>query len=355
MTISIRPWHDSASWNAFVATTPRAHFQQSWEWGELAPDLGGRVIRLAALDDDRMVGAAQIFISPVRYTGSEYLYVPRGPAVCSPSVAILAPLLDACRAAGREASALGIRVEPNAPACNPEWKETLHSLGLRPTFPPSQPRSSWLLDIRPDPDTLLAGMKQKTRYNVRLAERKGVEVSEGEPADLDTFYALYRETAQRDDFFIHSREMYGRMFSLFWEADNFCLLLARYRGEVIAAVTLIRFGRTCWYLQGASSNEHRNLMSTYLLQWEGIRRARDWGCDLYDFRAIPDVLDPDQDMYGVYRFKEGFGGYSLTTLNTYTVAYRPGLFGLWQLYFRARFDLDNRRRRRQGLPIRQFA
>jgi lipid II:glycine glycyltransferase (peptidoglycan interpeptide bridge formation enzyme) len=202
---------------------------------------------------------------------------------------------------------------------------------------------------------LLAGMKQKTRYNIRLAARKGVEVSPGGAADLDDFYALFRETAERDDFFIHDRGLYERMFELFWSAGRFCLLLARHRGKLIAAITLVRFGDTCWYLQGASSNAHRNLMATYLLQWKGLQWARHHGCTLYDFRAVPDILREDQDMYGVYRFKEGFGGRQETTLHTYTAAYQPGLFGLWQLAFAGRFAVDAWRRRRAGLPARQSA
>jgi hypothetical protein len=96
-------------------------------------------------------------------------------------------------------------------------------------------------------------------------------------------------------------------------------------------------------------------MATYLLQWEAIRQAKRWGCCLYDFRAIPDLLREDQDMYGVYRFKEGFGGRKVTALHTHAAAYQPGVFGLWQLYFSGRFALQEWQRRRNGLPARQFA
>jgi lipid II:glycine glycyltransferase (peptidoglycan interpeptide bridge formation enzyme) len=198
-------------------------------------------------------------------------------------------------------------------------------------------------------------MKQKTRYNIRLAARKGVEVVEGGPADLHTFYALYQQTADRDGFFIHDRALYDQMFSVLWEAGSFCLLLARYKGEVLAAVSLVQFGDTCWYLQGASGNDHRNLMAPYLLQWKGIEWAQSRGCSVYDFRAVPDALREDQDMYGVYRFKAGFGGRQVTTLPTYAAPYRPLLFGLWQLWFAGRFAVQSWRRRRRGLPVPQFA
>jgi lipid II:glycine glycyltransferase (peptidoglycan interpeptide bridge formation enzyme) len=355
MTVTVRRWEDPATWNSFVSALPDAHFQQSWEWGELAPDLGGHAVRLGALCDGQLVGAAQVFINPIQRLDRTYLYIPRGPALSRLSIETLGPILDGARMIGEECGAVGIRVEPNVPESDCSWSEGLATLGFAPTFPPSQPRSSWMLDISPDEDALLAGMRQKTRYNIRLAARKGVTVREGSEDDLDIFYRLYQETSARDDFFIHSRALYARMFSLFRRAGNFCLLLASAGDEPIAAVTLVRFGRTCWYIHGASSNRHRNLMAPHLLQWEAIRRAKEWGCTLYDFRAVPDILREDQDMYGVYRFKEGFGGYLLTTQDTWSQPYDPFLFGLWQVYFRARFDLDAWRRRKLGLPARQFA
>jgi peptidoglycan pentaglycine glycine transferase (the first glycine) len=355
MTVTISRWDDPASWNAFVATVPHVHFQQSWQWGELAPQLGGEAVRFAAMQDGRLCGAMQVFMNHIAGGHRTMLYVPRGPALSEQSPRLYGPLLDAARTLGQERSSLGLRVETNLPACDRQASSVLSALHLRPTFPPSQPRSSWMLDVGGSEDELLANMKQKTRYNVRLAARKGVDVCEAGSGDLDEFYALYRVTAQRDDFFVHPIDVYRRMFALFRDAGMFAMLFARYQGELIAATTLIHLGDTCWYLHGASSNEHRNLMATYLLQWEGIKRAREWGCRLYDFRAVPDLLREDQDMYGVYRFKEGFGGYQYTTMHTYSQTYRPGMFGLWQAYFSGRFAVTNWRRRRAGLPLRQFA
>ena len=355
MSISVTRWDDAPSWNSAVSAVPHAHFQQSWEWGELAPLLGGRAVRLGVCDRGTIVGGMQVFINPMRGTGRSMLYVPRGPAIGEPRVELLGPLLDAGRRLAGDVRGAGIRLEPNVQDGEGGWADRMSHLGLHRTWPPSQPRSSWLLDIDGDEDSLLAGMKQKTRYNIRLAGRKGVAVSEGSDAELDTFYALYEETAARDDFAIQTKEFYRAMFAAFRSAGNFKLLFARHGDRAIAAVTLIRFGTTCWYVHGASSNEHRNLMATYLLQWEAIRQAKAWGCSIYDFRAIPDLLREDQDMYGVYRFKEGFGGRKVTTLQTFTAAYTPGVFGLWQAYFSGRFALQEWKRRRAGLPARQFA
>ncbi|HEX6508467.1 MAG TPA: peptidoglycan bridge formation glycyltransferase FemA/FemB family protein [Chloroflexota bacterium] len=355
MSVTVQRWDDAPSWNEFVASTPGAHFQQSWEWGELAPSLGGRVARLAAVRGGEICAAMQVFINPVRETDRSILYVPRGPALRAPCIQFVGPLLDAARSVGQESGVIGIRMEPNAAEGDCGWDHAFRALDLHPTWPPSQPRSSWVLDIDAEPDTLLANMKQKTRYNIRLASKKGVEVVDAGTDQLDTFYRLYQETAARDDFFIQPRSFYAEMFDVFDRAGSFSLLFALHDERPIAAVTLLRFGETCWYVHGASSNEHRNFMATYLLQWEAIRRAQEWGCSLYDFRAVPDVLREDQDMYGVYRFKEGFGGRKVTALHTYTAPYRPGLFGTWQVFFSGRFALQERRRRRAGLPARQFA
>ncbi len=355
MSISVRQWDDPTSWNRFVAAVHGAHFQQGWEWGELGPSLGGLAVRLAACQAGEMVGAMQVFINPVHRSQRTLLMVPRGPALPRATVQSVAPLLEAARSLGHERNSIGIRVEPNVSAMDTPYSDTLTTLGLHPSYPPSQPRSSWILDLGQDEDTILAEMKQKTRYNIRLAARKGVEVHEAGLGDLDAFYALYQQTSERDDFFIHDQPLYRTMFSLYQQTGSFCMLFARYRGQLIGAVTLLRMGETCWYLHGASSNEHRNLMAPYLLQWEAIQRAKRWGCSLYDFRAVPDLLREDQDMYGVYRFKEGFGGRQFTTLDTHSAAYRPGVFGLWQAYYTGRFALQAVQRRRRGLPARQFA
>ena len=355
MPVNVCAWDDPASWNEFVATTPRPHFQQSWEWGELAPELGARAIRLAARCDGKFVGAMQVLLTPLGRTGQTYLYVPRGPAVFTPSMERLGPLLDAARLLGHDERAMGIKVEPNAPQGDECWKSSLATLGLRPSHPPNQPRSSWHLDISGGEETLLAEMKQKTRYNIRLAARKGVHVVEADERDCDTFFRLYQETARRDDFFIQSKNFYRRLFDVFRGAGTFCMLLARRGEDVLAAITLLRFGSACWYLHGASSSRHRNLMAPYLLQWEGIRWAARQGCTLYDFRAVPDLLREDQDMYGLYKFKEGFGGYQFTTLHARAAPYRAVPFQLWQLYSTGSFAARSWLRRRKGLPIRQSA
>jgi len=206
-----------------------------------------------------------------------------------------------------------------------------------------QPASTVVVDLRPTEEVLLARMKSKTRYNVRLSEKHGVSVSEGSDADLDAWYGLYKETAARDRIAIHPLAYYRGLFDLalgklaapgggdapvheWWEIDRPALeeprwrpavrlLLARLDGELLAGIIVALHGRRATYLYGASSNQHRNLMATYLLQWEAMRLAKHEGCESYDLFGIPFHDDPSDPMYGLYRFKTGFGG---------TIVNRPG-------------------------------
>src|SRR4051794_37763032 len=141
MALRVGEWDDPASWNEFAASVPHPHFQQSWAWGDLAPELGGRALRLAAVRDGAIEGAMQIFVNPLSRTGKTHLYVPRGPAVRSPRPQLLAPLFDRAAEEGRKRSAVGIRIEPNAPARDSGWESALGPLGFHTTYPPSQPRS----------------------------------------------------------------------------------------------------------------------------------------------------------------------------------------------------------------------
>jgi lipid II:glycine glycyltransferase (peptidoglycan interpeptide bridge formation enzyme) len=193
--------------------------------------------------------------------------------------------------------------------------------------------------LEPDEETLLAGMHEKWRYNVRLAGRKGVQVREGSgPADVDTFYRLYRETADRDGIFIHGQQHYSDFLRLYGERDAAALLLAEYEGTPIAALIVARCGPVATYMFGASSNQQRNRMPNHLLQWTAIRWARTRGCSLYDFRAIAEVLEPDEDMYSLYTYKRGFGGYSQFTLETHDLPLSAPLYWMYRRTLKVKRD-----------------
>ena len=198
-----------------------------------------------------------------------------------------------------------------------------------------QPASTVLVDIQPELEQVLGSMKSKTRYNVRLASKKGVSVEEGGPRDFDAWYALYQETARRDRIGIHSRAYYrdllqgSRRYPGATPAVK--LLLARHEGNLLAG-NIVTFWRTrAAYLYGASSGEKRNLMPTYALQWEAIRLAREAGCTSYDLFGVPPKPDPGHPMFGLYQFKTGFSDCVRERWGTWDAPFLPGFYFLYRI------------------------
>lgn len=177
-----------------------------------------------------------------------------------------------------------------------------------------------------DDESLLARMHKKTRYNIRLAEKKGVTVEKAGGEALAEWYAMYQETAQRDKISIHSETYYRDLFS---HAPDLSLWLARFEGKLLAGNIVLVHGRQAVYLYGASSNEHRNLMAPYALQWAAMRDCRARGATEYDLFGIPPTNDPKHPMHGLYRVKNGYGGYRVHRHGAWDVVYRPLMWRLW--------------------------
>jgi lipid II:glycine glycyltransferase (peptidoglycan interpeptide bridge formation enzyme) len=187
-------------------------------------------------------------------------------------------------------------------------------------------------------------MKQKTRYNVRLARKKGVVVKSS--ADLESFYRLMLVTSQRDAFGVHDLEYYRKAYELFHPKGECVLLLAEYQGEPLAGIMVFTHGKRAWYFYGASSNQHRDRMPTYLLQWEAMRWAKSQGCSTYDLWGVPDfdleTLEADftrrsDGLWGVYRFKRGFGGGLQRSRGSWDRVYKPSLYSLYRMWIGIRF------------------
>ncbi len=209
-----------------------------------------------------------------------------------------------------------------------EWQ----AAGLR--FSPEQVqfRNSVVIDLRQDEEDLLMAMKQKTRYNVRLAGRKDVRVRFGGADDLDLLYELYAETARRDDFLIRPLSYYRKAWADFMRAGLAQPIIAEYRGKALAHVIVFGFGKRTWYFYGASSDEERNRMPTYLLQWEAIRWAKRQKMAVYDFWGAPDdFADADDPLAGVFRFKDGFGGTVVRRIGAWDYPARPLQYRLYRV------------------------
>jgi peptidoglycan pentaglycine glycine transferase (the first glycine) len=224
----------------------------------------------------------------------------------------------------------------------------LHALGFSPSPLDSvQPRRTIVVDIAPDEDMILAAMKQKTRYNVRLAERKGVTVREASETDLPAFHTLMAVTGERDAFGVHTPAYYEVAYHLFAPRRWVRLLLAEVEEEAVAAAMVFALPPRSWYFYGASSDAHREKMPAYLLQWEAMRWAKSLGCTTYDLYGVPDQDEgtlEDQftqrgnGLWGVYRFKRGFGGKLVRSVGAWDRVCAPLRYRLycWMLALRNR-------------------
>jgi lipid II:glycine glycyltransferase (peptidoglycan interpeptide bridge formation enzyme) len=196
-----------------------------------------------------------------------------------------------------------------------------------------QPPSTVVVDITGPEEKILQGMKSKTRYNIRLSQKKGITVTEGREEDLSRWYALYEETARRDGIGIHSLDYYRGLLRAAREyagtAPTVRLLLAWHDGDLLAGNIVAFWKERAAYLYGASSGVKRNLMPTYALQWEAILRARAAGCTTYDLYGVPPRPDPGHPMAGLYQFKTGFSEEVLERWGTWDAVYRPGLRALY--------------------------
>jgi len=331
----------AAEWDRFVVSHPQAHILQSSAWGELKQRFGWRVRRVAVVEDGYLCAGAQLLLRPLfpwLRRGPCLAYVPKGPLVDWEDAYTTAALLSAIHPLARKEGSVCLTVEPEVVDAR-RLHARLRECGFRPSARNIQPRRTIHVDLRPSEGQILATMKSKTRYNIRLAQRREVEVRVADARDISAFYRLSRLTAERDEFNIHSHAYYQRAYDLFVPAGLARLLLAEYQGQSLAGLMAFACGPRAWYFYGASSNEERHRMPNYVLQWAAMCWARERGCETYDLWGVPDeeeaVLEAEfparsEGLWGVYRFKRGFGGRVVRYIGTYDYVYRPLLYPLYR-------------------------
>ncbi len=342
------PATEREQWNHFVCGHPCGHLLQSWEWGELKASAGWYPLRLALWDAEqkKILAAAQVLrkgFGSIPLRTGHLAYIPKGPVMdwsqflpCNdneevPSIdgvrtSLVPTLLEFINAKLRREGAVALQMElgqERGTAESDEIVDVLGSLQFR-SVQAIQPVRTVLLDLTPDEETLLARMKEKWRYNVRLAGRKGVQVRIAETAeDVRAWYALLQTTGERDEFGIHTLDYYLRAWHIFAPRNMARLFLAEYQGQLLAGIFVGLFAKQAIYLYGASSNEQRHLMPNYLLQWEAIRWAKQEGATSYDLWGISERDNEDDALAGVSRFKSGWGGEVVRFVGNYEHVYRP--------------------------------
>ncbi len=299
------------TWDSLVANSPEGSFLQSFEWGEFKKALGKKVFRLAVFKtvtqshaplegSTKVLALGQLIKEEVFGFGS-FLYAPHAPIFLGQGEEkerIFEILKEKALEIARKEKAFCVRFEP---------KESLDfAPNLKHYRSSIQALYTLKVDLKPSLEEIMASFKQKTRYNVKLAERRGVKVRVGGPKDLDTFVELLRITAQRDKFAIYEEDYYRLLYRQLAPEKMAELLVAEYQGKVLGVFLNIFFGPEATYLHGATSNEHRNLMPSYALMWTTIQRAKERGCKALDLWGVAPENDINHPWYGFTRFKRGF-------------------------------------------------
>ncbi|MBU1662403.1 MAG: peptidoglycan bridge formation glycyltransferase FemA/FemB family protein, partial [Chloroflexi bacterium] len=304
------------------------------------------------------------------------MYIPKGPLLRDwGDAALRNQVLDDLRELARKQGAIFLKIDPDIPLgtgipATPDERENplgaavcddLRSRGWHFSDEQIQFRNTVLVDLAPSEDDILVRMKQKTRYNIRLAGRKGVTVRPGTSDDFGLLYRMYAETSVRDGFVIRDEDYYRQLWGTFINSDlptrkpanlPACKLenlptceplIAEVDGEPVAAVVIFRFAERAYYMHGMSRPAHRNKMSNYLLQWEAMRRARAAGCTVYDLWGAPEIFAESDSMWSVFRFKRGLGGKVLRTIGAYDLPIRPLYYRLYTQVLPRILDVMRRR------------
>lgn len=308
---------DHNRWNDFVAGSPFGDVLQCFEWGEVKRTGGWEPIPLAVESDRQYRATALLLKRRVTPFGHSILYCPRGPILDYGDEALLRTLVVGIREIARRHRAILLKIDPAVPIGEAGLIERLRAVGFRASpdaeggFGGTQPRCVMKLDLTKSEEELLAAMKNKTRYNLRLAERKGVEIFLDCPReDLRIFHDILLETAKRDRFLVRSHSYFEALWDNLVPAGLGKVFMGRYQGESVAGTFAFVLGKQCWYTYGASSNQHRNVMPNYLIQWRMIQWAKLKGCEVYDFRGVSPQSEgeaTEDHLAGLNRFKSGFG------------------------------------------------
>jgi peptidoglycan pentaglycine glycine transferase (the first glycine) len=344
------------NWNDLISALPQPHFLQTTQWAQVKSRFGWQPLHQTWNNPDGSPRAAALVLQrqvsiPGLGQRLRILYAPRGPLLDWQDPLLRRQVLADLEALARRQGAIFIKIDPalvlpgDPPAA--EIQADMQTHGWQPSPEQVQFRSTVIVDISSSDEEILARMKQKTRYNIRLAQRKGVQIRSGDQADFPLLYRMYAETAERDGFVIREQSYYTTVWSTFMDAGMAEPLLAVVEGEPVAALILFHFAQTAWYFYGMSRPLHREKMPNYLLQFEAMRTARALGCRTYDLWGAPDVFDESDPLWGVYRFKEGLGGSLVRTAGAWDLPIRPRLYRLYTHTLPRLLDWMRRRSRQR--------
>ena len=364
---------EATTWNALISKLPNPHFLQTHEWGQVKAKYGWSPLYAvwttdgqfflwketddASLNTSSCCAASLILKRAIPLGGLSarlsILYAPKGPLLDWADEALRDRVLTDMQVLAKREGAIFLKADPDVilgtgvpgsgeDAADPNGQavqSTLQRRGWRSSSDQIQFRNTVLIDLDRLEEELLARMKQKTRYNIRLAQKKGVSLRIGTQDDFEMLYKMYAETSVRDGFVIRDQEYYKTVWQTFMRnsqspVTNYQLpltepLIAEVNHGPVAAIFVFYFAGRAYYVYGMSRDLHREKMPGYLLQWEAIKRAKQRGCSVYDLWGAPEVFEDSDSMWGVYRFKEGLGGSVVRTLGAWDFAPNPLWYKLY--------------------------
>ena len=336
-------------WNERIQNLPGAHLLQTYEWAKIKAEVGWKAVPMLWTDDQGTPQAAALFLKrtiTLLHFGPKVSigYIPRGPILDWSDENLRQKVLSDIQVFAHGQKVLFLKIDPElrlgtgVPGRKDAWEdpvgqavlEEMQKKGWRFSQSQVQFRNTALLSLEGSEEDWLVRMKQKTRYNLHLAQRNGVVIREAKADEFTELYKMYAETSVRDGFVIRSKEYYFSVWKAFYEAGMLSPLVAEVDGQRVAGLMLFYLDKTAWYLYGMSTGIHREKMPNYLLQWEAMRIAKLKGCQTYDLWGAPDRFDESDSMFGVFRFKEGLGAEVLRTCGAWDYVIHPIVYTLFQ-------------------------
>lgn len=327
---------EKATYNRFVG-----HIIQSWEWGEFRKKAGLDLVRLGHFEDNKLTTAYQLTFHTVPFLAQTIGYFPKGPM---PDETMVKALSDV----GQKRNAAFIKIEPNVIVDRRTTNdERLKQLGLVSSKKSLFTKYNFLVDLTKSEEQLLDAMHPKTRYNIGIAQKKGVEVYDSiEDHDFEIYLKLYFETTKRQKYFGHTPHYHQILWEILEPAKMARILIGRYAGQPLVAWMLFNFGNTLYYPYGGSSTEHKEVMASNLVAWEAIRLGKKMGLRVFDMwgALAPDAGESDP-WYGFHRFKAGYGPVHVEYIGTYDLVLKPKIYNILNVADRIRWILLRATRR----------
>ena len=299
------------------------HPLQTWEWGEFRKTTEVKVVRRGIFENENLVSGFQLTIHKIPSTHFTIGYLPKGELPTK-------EVLEELREIGKDNNCLFIKLEPNILAKNVKIDSSL-TKSPHPLFT----KYSFWLDLTRSEEELMLKMKSKTRYNVRLASRKGVTIVEdNSDTAFEEYLKLTMETTKRQHFFAHTKGYHRKMWSALYPIGMAHLLKAVYKGETVVSWVLFLHNDILYYPYGSSASKNKDTMASNLLMWEVIRWGKEHNAKLFDmWGALGLKPDPKDSWYGFHRFKEGYGATHVEFVETYDLVLKPVLYRLYNLVF----------------------